>query len=188
MVDTTGNDRFWTLAVKHIDFKSLNSIDKHQLWGQVRHEVIELVKKDSYTYPWVLNKEQMKIMREVNERFVQLVSVEQCVIDMFNTKMEMEPLWQGTLTSMISLIGYGNKKLNKSERASLKDRLSKMFGKTKYNGVQGYAIPHPDLFSEQEMKAMGFIRRNPNVSIIEMQKQKTGYNEIKGLDTSDINF
>jgi putative DNA primase/helicase len=188
LVDTTGNDRFWTLAVKSIDFKTLNAIDKHQLWSQVRHEVIELVRNDSYTYPWVLDKEQMKIMREVNERFVQLVSVEQSVIDMFNTKKGEEPLWQGTLTAMISLIGYGSKKLNKSERASLKDRLAKMFGKTKYQGVTGYAIPHPDLFSEQEMKMMGFIRRNPSVSIIEMQKNRSGYNDVQGLDTSEINF
>ena len=77
LMDLTGNDRFWPLPIESILLDKLEGINLQQLWAQIYVLVDRALTENSNKWPWRLNTEEQALMREVNQTFRQIDSIEE---------------------------------------------------------------------------------------------------------------
>lgn len=157
LVDTTGNDRFWTVPVVKLLLDSLERIDKQQLWAQALQELRISLKQG--VKPWELDDHEKSLMREVNEKFRAFTPIEEKLRDAFEVPMaENQPLkWHGSTMKICTVIAGGN--VSAKERAIAKQWLTKHFGEErKVRGVTGFSIPQPSIVCDGDHYFAGFYK------------------------------
>lgn len=138
LVDVTGNDRFWTLPVTHLDLNTLEKIDIQQVWAQAYTEVFKFLKQG--IRPWILSEDEKTIMRNINEQYRSLVPIEEVLSDVFaNTENSMK-MWHGSTTAICALLGY--EKIDPKTRSIAKAWLTRNIGEERKTlGIRGFTIP-----------------------------------------------
>jgi hypothetical protein len=138
LVDVTGNDRFWTLPVTHLDLNALEKMDIQQVWAQAYTEVLSFLKRG--IRPWLLNEEEKIIMRSINEQYRSLVPIEEVLSDVFANTENSPKTWHGSTTAICALIGY--EKIDPKTRSIAKAWLTKNIGEERKTlGIRGFTIP-----------------------------------------------
>lgn len=85
LIDPTGNRRFWTVPVEHIDLDALNAINAYQVWAQVWEQY---ARRDLQGFR--LTKEEQILLAERNGQCEKPISGEDEVRDLFaRTDTEM---------------------------------------------------------------------------------------------------
>ena len=157
LVDTTGNDRFWTVPVVKLLLDSLEKIDKQQLWAQAFSEVNTALSMG--IKPWELNNDEKSLMREINEKFRAFTPVEEKLRDAFDKPIaDNVPIkWHGSTMKICNIIGEG--RVSAKDRAIAKQWLTKHFGEErKVDGITGFSIPQPNIVCDGDHHFTGFYK------------------------------
>jgi putative DNA primase/helicase len=126
LVDNTGNTRWWTLAIKDIDYK--HNIDMQQLWA----ECSVLLKNGEQ---WWFTPEEEKLLELNNNDFLSVSPFEELLQAKYNfSKPANTPI---TATELLVDLGYLNP--NKKQRNEMGQVLQKL-GVTR-NRLSKYLIP-----------------------------------------------
>ena len=95
--DSTGNRRYWPIAVKRVNNDT--DIDINQLWGQVMH--LAFVKKE----PHWLNEEELEKLGIQNAPFKKITSEEQSLLDCLDWDSPVEEWRWATSTDLCDALG-----------------------------------------------------------------------------------
>lgn len=82
LADDTGNSRWWTLPVTHVDWQ--HCVDMQQLWAQLAEEL-------GKGGEWWLTKDEEQLLAEYNRRHRTVSAIEEMVLDALD--LEFEDLW-----------------------------------------------------------------------------------------------
>ena len=96
MTDTSGNRRFWVLAVKDIDVN--HGVDMQQLWAQVKETMYVQGQKN-----WFLSPDERELLNESNEIYRTQSSVEDLLLE--HVDFESENIKPVQMTKLLRDLG-----------------------------------------------------------------------------------
>lgn len=165
LVDGTGNDRYWSLAVKDLNLNALEKIDMQQLWAEIYSICIQSL-KNNVMQPWSLTGEEKELQNQSNENFRLLLPIEESITDIFTPKIKEPYLWQASLLDICHIAGFEKSRLSPKDKAAARTLIEKLFGlQSKFYGKRGWAIPHPRGFNQSFLLGQGLLRRMPQIII-----------------------
>jgi putative DNA primase/helicase len=135
LIDPSGNSRFWTLPVVHIDYA--HNIDTQQLFRQLYHELQQGAK-------WWLTPEEEQQLTDLNQAHRAVSAIEERVLEEFDFDLAEDQWSTMSASGVLRYIGYRQPSSPQSRECGgvLRKHLGEPTSRT--HGISKWKVPLPE--------------------------------------------